>query len=102
LRHLQSILLGLFWKWGLEKYFPGLASNLDPPVLSLPSSWDYRREPPEQGKIRKGLKKIETQGQKVDWSCQSYLFRRDGAQQCSPLPGLGSTPSRSWGQFSFF
>jgi hypothetical protein len=27
-------------------YFPGLASNCDPPDLSLPNSWDYRREPP--------------------------------------------------------
>jgi hypothetical protein len=26
-------------------YLPGLASNHDPPDLSLLSSWDYRREP---------------------------------------------------------
>jgi hypothetical protein len=28
--HLQSILLWLFWRWALENYFPGLASNWDP------------------------------------------------------------------------
>jgi hypothetical protein len=26
---------GYFWKWGLENYLPGLASNCDPPDLSL-------------------------------------------------------------------
>jgi hypothetical protein len=44
--NLQSTLLWLFWRWGLENYLPGLALNLDLPNLSLPSSWDYRREPP--------------------------------------------------------
>jgi hypothetical protein len=33
----------------LVNYLPGLASNLNPPDLCLPSSEDYRREPPAQG-----------------------------------------------------
>jgi hypothetical protein len=40
--HLQSILLWLFWTWGLANYLPGL--NRDLPELSLPSSWDYMCE----------------------------------------------------------
>jgi hypothetical protein len=36
--HLQRILLWLFWRWGLENYLPGLALNLGPPDVSLPSS----------------------------------------------------------------
>jgi hypothetical protein len=39
-------LLWLFWRWGLENYLPRLASNQDPPNVSLPSSQDYRCEPP--------------------------------------------------------
>jgi hypothetical protein len=35
---LQSILLWLLWRWGLMNYLPELASNLNPPDLSLPSS----------------------------------------------------------------
>jgi hypothetical protein len=35
---------------GLENYLTGLASNHDPPNLSLPSSWDYRREITVPGK----------------------------------------------------
>jgi hypothetical protein len=31
-------LLWLFWRWGLKNYLPGLASDLNPPHLSLPSS----------------------------------------------------------------
>jgi hypothetical protein len=38
-------LLWLFWRWGLSNYLQGLALNLDPPDLSLPSSWDYSHEP---------------------------------------------------------
>jgi hypothetical protein len=34
----QSILLWLFWRWGLANYLPRLASNLNPPDLNLPSS----------------------------------------------------------------
>jgi hypothetical protein len=30
--HLQSVLLWLFWRWGLENYLPWLASNCNPPV----------------------------------------------------------------------
>jgi hypothetical protein len=33
--HLQLILLWLFWRWGLMNYLPGLASNHNPPNLSL-------------------------------------------------------------------
>jgi hypothetical protein len=36
----NSILLWLFWRWGLENYLPRLALSLNPPTL--PSSWDYR------------------------------------------------------------
>jgi hypothetical protein len=43
---LQSILLWLFWRWGLLNYLPGLASNDKPPDLSLLSSYNYRHEPP--------------------------------------------------------
>jgi hypothetical protein len=31
-------LLWLFWRWGLGNYLPRLASNYDPPHLSLPRS----------------------------------------------------------------
>jgi hypothetical protein len=31
-----------FSRQGLMNYLPGLASNLNPPDLCLPSSWDYR------------------------------------------------------------
>jgi hypothetical protein len=36
-------LLWLFWRWGLLNYLPRLASNHDPPNLSIPSSQDYRQ-----------------------------------------------------------
>jgi hypothetical protein len=36
--HLQPILLWLLWRWGPEKYLPGLALNHQPPDLSLPSN----------------------------------------------------------------
>jgi hypothetical protein len=32
--HLQSILLWLFWRWGLENCWPSLASNFNPSVLA--------------------------------------------------------------------
>jgi hypothetical protein len=32
-------------RWSLENFLPRLASNLEPPHLSLLSSLDYRREP---------------------------------------------------------
>jgi hypothetical protein len=45
--YFQSILLWLFWRWGegLMNYLPGLTSNHDPRDLSLPSSYDCKREP---------------------------------------------------------
>jgi hypothetical protein len=36
--HLQAILVWLFWRWGLAKYLSRLASNCDPPELSLPNN----------------------------------------------------------------
>jgi hypothetical protein len=47
LNHTSSpFLLWLFWRWGdLKNYFPRLVLSNDPPDLSFPSSWDYRREP---------------------------------------------------------
>jgi hypothetical protein len=42
-------LLGYFGDGGLMNNLPGLALNPDPPNFSLPSSWDYRREPPAPG-----------------------------------------------------
>jgi hypothetical protein len=33
---LRSILLWLFWRWGLTNYLPRLISSLNPPDLSLP------------------------------------------------------------------
>jgi hypothetical protein len=41
----QSILLWLFWRWGLGNYLPRLASNCSSPDLCLPNSWDYGQEP---------------------------------------------------------
>jgi hypothetical protein len=36
--HLQSILLCLFWRWGLANFLSSLASNHYPPNPRLPSS----------------------------------------------------------------
>jgi hypothetical protein len=36
--HLQSILLWLFWRWGIENYFSRLALNCDSPNFNHPSS----------------------------------------------------------------
>jgi hypothetical protein len=46
---LQSIVLWLFWRWGLENYLPWLVLNCNPPNLSLSSGQDYRCEPPAPG-----------------------------------------------------
>jgi hypothetical protein len=40
------ILLSLSWRWGLANYLSALALSRSPLDLSLPSRWDYRREPP--------------------------------------------------------
>jgi hypothetical protein len=43
-------LLWLYWRWGLKNYSSTLALNCDPPILSLPSSQDYRCESPCPGR----------------------------------------------------
>jgi hypothetical protein len=44
-RHTSSpFCSGYFGDRDFENYLPGLASNHDLPNISLPSSWDYRRE----------------------------------------------------------
>jgi hypothetical protein len=35
---------GYYGDWGLSNYLPGLASNCNPPDLSLPCSYDYKCE----------------------------------------------------------
>jgi hypothetical protein len=50
LEHIPQVHFALvIWTWGLTNYFSGLASNCDPPNLSLPSSYDYRCKPPAPG-----------------------------------------------------
>jgi hypothetical protein len=44
-----------FFEMGLAIYLPGLVLNRGPPDLCLPSSWDYRREPPTPGNAGNGL-----------------------------------------------
>jgi hypothetical protein len=39
--HLQSILLWLFWRWGIWNCFPRLALNFDSPNFNLSTSWEY-------------------------------------------------------------
>jgi hypothetical protein len=43
--HLQSILLWLFWRWGLV-FVPRLASNCDSPISFFGYRWDNRCTPP--------------------------------------------------------
>jgi hypothetical protein len=43
---LQSICSGYFVDGGLKNYLPKLLYHQDPPDLILPSSYDYRHEPP--------------------------------------------------------
>jgi hypothetical protein len=56
--HLLSILLWLFWRWGLTNYLLRLASNNNPPNLSLPSSQNYRSKPPAPGTFYAFFKNI--------------------------------------------
>jgi hypothetical protein len=35
-------------RWDLPNLLPGMAWNCNPPFLYLPSSWDYKYEPPDQ------------------------------------------------------
>jgi hypothetical protein len=45
LRALSSQSITVLFELYLQSILPRLASNLGPPELSLPSSWDYRSEP---------------------------------------------------------
>jgi hypothetical protein len=39
------IIKWLFWRWSVRNYRPALASNCNPPDLSVPNSCDYRCAP---------------------------------------------------------
>jgi hypothetical protein len=47
----QSILLWLFWRWGLASYLSMLALNHDPPDIGLLSSQDYGCDPQAPAKL---------------------------------------------------
>jgi hypothetical protein len=44
--HILGRKVSLIWKWGLPIYLLGLSLNGDHPDLNLPSTQDYRCEPP--------------------------------------------------------
>jgi hypothetical protein len=69
------ILLSFCWRWS-ENYFPGLASDHDPPYLSLPSSYYYRCEPPVSGFPLLFFSLLKNSIHVVHFLCCGYFSRQ--------------------------
>jgi hypothetical protein len=80
---------------GVLSYLPGLAFNLDPPNLSLPSRYDYRYEPlaPGQLVINEVSYKAAMNAKGPDWGGGGCVILQKpfNIQVWKPLNSLGTS-----------